>query len=121
MALIVIFNRQSIDNLIFCGIIYSLSTMKENFKMSNRNEYTEMHDEFYNDLHKVVKIDNLTFEAATVLRNCDFVAYRESVNQYIESQIDYVKLTISELDIYTQFDEIEILTAGVRRMMNATI
>jgi hypothetical protein len=89
--------------------------------MSKRNEYTEMHDEFFNDLHGVVTINNLTFEPATVLRNCDYVAYRESVNNYIESRVDYLKTSISELDIFTDFEDIETMMADIRDALNATI
>jgi len=48
---------------------------------------SNLYDEMINDCYPVIKIGNLTFEPARVLKECDTIAYRCGEADYFDSVI----------------------------------
>jgi len=79
------------------------------------NFITEAVDEML-DMDGDVEIGNLTFSRSEILKQCDPLAYRITVNEYIDSQIEDLTYDLNRMDEEIDADDIEDLRMRIEEL-----
>ena len=82
-----------------------------------RDYIEEMVDEMLNEEGEV-RIGNLSFDRSTILKECDPIAYREVVLEYINSRIEDLEYDLERLDPEVDADEVENIKAQIEELEN---
>jgi len=75
-----------------------INEIKETIKSLENGDNTQEYDDFLNDTTPSYKIGYLEFDASSVLKNCDEVAYRCGLADYNDAQITELENEIEELE-----------------------